>query len=118
MRKVYLLFVAVIVIPTTSQVRAAETIGEMLIYCSKPDGNVFRVHCHSYMGGIIDVQANFGLSANETVKYTCVPSGVTSRQGAAVFVRWANKNPEHHHLPAFVGVVESLHETFKCPETQ
>ena len=92
----------------------AETIGEMLLNCEKPDGNPFRVYCHSYISGVIDVQATYGLKDSEQLIYTCFPKGITSRQGAAIFVKWAKEHPELHHKYSHIGVVSSLAEAFPC----
>ena len=92
----------------------AESIGEMLLNCEKPDGNPFRVFCHSYISGVIDVQATYGLKDSEKTIYTCFPQGINSRQSAAIFVKWAKKNPELHHNYAHTGVISSLAEAFPC----
>lgn len=100
----------------SSGVRAEEgtSIGEMMEYCQKPDGNPFRIHCHSYVAGVIDIQSIYALADAGGLKSVCFPPQLVSRQAAAVFVLWAGRHPEKHHLPAASGIVDSLVEAFPC----
>ena len=109
-----IIFTSATVLSLLFQSARAETVGEMLINCQKPDGDFFRGYCHQYISGVIDVQASYGLTMRDETIYTCFPDGFTSRQGASVFVKWANANPEQHHLFAHQGMVASLHEAFSC----
>ena len=90
------------------------SIGEMMEYCKKPNGNLFKTHCFSYISGIIDIQGNYGLKNLKRIKFTCFPKDITAKQGAAIFVKWAHNNPEQHHNLAYTGIVQSLFKAFPC----
>ncbi|WDM67812.1 Rap1a/Tai family immunity protein [Xanthomonas cucurbitae] len=90
------------------------TIGEMMENCQKPDGHFFQTYCFTYVGAVLDVQTLYKLSLGPSSPKACVPPTVLSRQAAAVFVLWAASNPARHHLPAAVGIVESMAAAFPC----
>ncbi|MFC5577019.1 Rap1a/Tai family immunity protein [Lysobacter niabensis] len=82
--------------------------------CQKPDGDFFKTYCFTYVGAVLDVQDTFALSGATGPKKTCIPPAVLARQASAVFVQWAANNPARHHLPAAVGIVESMASAFPC----
>ena len=96
----------------------ADSVVDMSKYCSMPNGDILKTHCYSYISGIIDVQATYSLIRNNKILYTCVPYGVTARQGAEIFVKWTNNNPEFHHESAHKGIIQSLHSAFPCTSTE
>jgi hypothetical protein len=109
--KFIVIILLIIVSPFT---RAQDTIGIMQTFCELQDGNSMKTYCYSYISGVIDVQSSFGLTHKSETIYTCFPEGVTARQGAAIFVKWAKENPEQHHKLAHFGVIESLRNVFPC----
>jgi hypothetical protein len=98
--------------------KAQDTIGSMKINCESPIGNPMKTFCFSYMSGVMDVLIHYNLTYKENTTYSCFPEGVTPRQGAAIFVKWANKNPEQHHKLAVFGVTRSLEKAFTCTESE
>lgn len=44
----------------------------------------------------------------------CPPMGVVIGQRAKILVAWADKHPEHLHLPDLAGLQRSMMEAFPC----
>ena len=55
-----------------------------------------------------------GLAEDPTTRTFCPPEGQTVGQRAAVFVQWAEQNPQRWHEPAAVGVIQALRAAFPC----
>ena len=48
----------------------------------------------------------------------CVPTGVDAEQGARVFLKWADENPDQHHISRPMGLWIALRQAFQCGENQ
>lgn len=103
-----------VALPSHAHAEDGVTIGELMENCQKPDGDFFKTYCFTYVGAVLDIQDTYALLSASGPIRVCVPRAVLARQAAAVFVQWAANNTARQHLPAAVGVVESMADAFPC----
>lgn len=90
-----------------SQCRAAE-----LFMRGKPvpkDQGDDLVLCFGYIAGEGEAVA----AAGDFLPY-CRPQGALVGQRALIFLAWADRHPETHHLARIYGLQAALAETFPC----
>lgn len=86
------------------------TVAQMQEYCSHPDGHSSKTYCYTYLGGFVDGAITAGMS----VPLFCMPNSVTNKELALIFSKWADANPERHHLPMTLGIVSAIAPAFPC----
>jgi hypothetical protein len=104
-----------------------ESVQDLRNHCID-DGGAGSLICSSYILGFA-TGFNHALSAiavsldesatRDTlapVTGICLPSGWSVGQGVAVFVKWADDNPEQWHLLPSFGLVLAFREAFPCSE--
>jgi hypothetical protein len=100
--------------PNHSNAEGGVTVAEMMEHCRRPDGHLFKTYCYTYIGAVLDLETIYPIVDASGKQKACIPPEVLARQASAVFVQWADNNPARHHLPAIIGVVESMTRAFPC----
>jgi hypothetical protein len=98
--------------------KAAEgtTAGEMLTYC-KSQSEPENLYCLGYILGFVNGHYLGTDDLNEGSKKSfCLPSNWSAGQGQAVFVKWAEDNPDKWHMELRYTMAVSYMQAFPCRE--
>lgn len=70
--------------------------------------------CSAYVSGVTDV-LYVTRSAGLKWRFTsCIPEGSSTYEAAKIFVNWTDKNPEKWNEVRAFGLLEALHEAWRC----
>lgn len=92
------------------------TTGKMLEFCRGIPA-AQRAYQEAICVGRIDgFEAGFTAHSTWTRVGICIPDKTTKRQVKAVFVKWAEQNPETWNEPWGLSLVNSLIDAWPCPK--
>lgn len=99
--------------------RAEELVRKCIADVSNPKEAFDRIHCSSYIGGILDAYSAISDLYPQS-KFICLPkqTGISVDQAINIFIRWVKDHPDKHHLPARSAVLISLRDAFPCKKNQ
>jgi hypothetical protein len=91
-----------------------QTVQDLYGMCKKP-GSSDAAFCVGCIGGVHDMMMMVRLSDDEKLKdlRLCDPGSTRGAQ-VQVFLKWAEKHPEHSSKLMFAGVVAALSTTWRC----
>ncbi len=98
------------VICSADAVANGKTVADLADYCARPVSSDLKSHCYSYIDGFADAL----FIDRRPDKSICIPQQANAKQMALVFLRWAERNPQLHHVPGADGLFLSLFEAFPC----
>ncbi|WP_447896730.1 Rap1a/Tai family immunity protein [Stenotrophomonas acidaminiphila] len=106
--------------PWQSSAQVMQTTGDLYQTCKDADferlGDLSAAACGYYMAGATEAIVIAGQLGSH--RSYCLPSTIFPKQAAAVFVKWAEKNPEQWHYPRAAGLFNALSEAFPCSPRQ
>lgn len=122
MRGQIFLAVALLMIGATTAAAAHETCLKLLEECqaaknllqhnSKVEEElVSGTRCLAYLEGFLD-----GVTGFSKQNLFCLPPSATLAQGALVYVRWADQNPEELHRDSALCLTAAMGIAFPCTE--
>lgn len=103
------LLVALALLATSTKSSAVETgtVEHLLQEC-----NARRTaYCPAYIRGFVEGHQVAWFWDKDGI---CIPEGISTIQAIAIFVRWAERNPDQWHERDWKGVRLSLLESFPC----
>ena len=67
------------------------------------------------MSGVCMGKMNTFLMLRGSALHICAPETMTAGEGVAIFLKWANDNPDKANYIYPAGFLEAFHEAFPCP---
>ena len=94
------------------------TVQDMIGHCANNEksaaGNVFQGYCFGMSTGVLAVL--IVNSADNSVNKACVKSFTSAEQVAQIFLNWADKNPKHWQVDAWLGFMAAITDAYPCPK--
>lgn len=97
-----------------------KTTADLIALCSDTKDDPMMTaavnYCHGFAEGAVEVALSYEAVTRPSHEPFCLPSPPPSHtQALAMFVSWANADPQRLNEPAIVGLLSFLTQQYPCP---